>query len=297
MSTLIKEFDQICSELESQKIISRAGHDFWTFGNKPKHLLSILIHGNETLGISLINDFLNKIKSKEKVTSFGFLLGNRQAGLANKRFIGRDLNRSFLTESNDHGEEKRAKEIQEYSKQFEFILDIHQTSHTSEKEFFLCRNHSPSLEMAEIFHESPLVFLKEAKMSSEGEGFGSFCLEESIHFLTVELGKMGFQQNFFDLGKDIINKFLKYTGKKKEINLSRDSYVFSHTIHKRNESDHLIPGLVNFQKIKKGTALLQDGTGISPIDGYTLFPKYGEYQKFSKDLCQILEKKKLEDVI
>ncbi len=289
MNTELKKFDSLIDQSHIQKV----ANDCWIIGKNPKHLLSIMIHGNETLGLHLINYLLEQPSQKP----FGLILGNREATLINKRFVERDLNRSFLEKNNEKFEENRAKEIETFASTFQYVLDIHQTSHDSEREFFLCRNHKESLQMAEIFPSSPLVFLREPKMSSEGEGFGSFALKNSLPFLTVELGKMGFNQDYFDKGLEIIHNFLDFEGEVQSINLERSCYLFSKKVIKQSEDDLLVSGLTNLQPVSKGKNLLKNREFLCPIEGYTLFPKYGDYQKFSIDLCQILEKKKLKDVV
>ncbi len=287
-----KELQKFDSLIEQPHVL-KVGNDCWVVGEDPKHLLSIMIHGNEILGLHLINDLLENPPS----VSFGLVLGNRQATMMNKRFFQRDLNRSFLEKGTSKLEERRAKEIESFARRFEYILDIHQTSNDAASEFFLCRHHKESLQMSQIFSDSPLVFLKESKMSSEGEGFGSFALAESLPFLTVELGKMGFDPEYFKKGQKVIQEFLTYKGENLQIDSERDAYIFSHKVIKENEDDHLIEGIINFQFLNQGLNMLKEREYRCPIDGYALFPKYGEYQKFSIDLCQILEKKKLKDVV
>ena len=76
-------------------------------------LISGLIHGDEVIGIEIINSLLRRLSSKEIscAINLGFLLGNVEAARQSKRYLEEDLNRSFGLKRIDKIEEKRAREI------------------------------------------------------------------------------------------------------------------------------------------------------------------------------------------
>lgn len=79
------------------------------------------MHGNEQLGIDVV-----KLFEKSPVSGIDLLLANQQAITVNTRFTGADLNRSFP--GGDGGyESKRAKEILEITKDYDVVLDFHNT--------------------------------------------------------------------------------------------------------------------------------------------------------------------------
>ena len=91
-------------------------------------------HGNELTGVYLVNKFnlfpdLLERDSFECMT----LLANPQAITANRRYISRDLNRSFANEDLSNSEltgyeEKRAKEIATQLADIDLIIDLHSST-------------------------------------------------------------------------------------------------------------------------------------------------------------------------
>lgn len=81
------------------------------------------MHGNEPLGISLV-----KIFQKKTIRNIDAILANEKAIKENRRFIKKDLNRSFPGDINSKNyEEKRAAEILEACKRYDLVLDFHNT--------------------------------------------------------------------------------------------------------------------------------------------------------------------------
>lgn len=80
------------------------------------------MHGNETLGLEVVRLF-----KKSPVVDVDVVVANENAANANVRFTGKDLNRSFPGNSNAAYEDKRAQELLELAKQYDFVLDFHNT--------------------------------------------------------------------------------------------------------------------------------------------------------------------------
>ena len=81
------------------------------------------MHGNETLGIQVVQYFLNN-----PVKDVDVMLANEQAIIANSRFIKKDLNRSFP--GNVRGElyeDRRAAWILAKTKKYDVVIDFHNT--------------------------------------------------------------------------------------------------------------------------------------------------------------------------
>ena len=75
--------------------------------------------------------------SYKKIT---FILGNKNAALQNMRYIERDLNRSFDTESTETAEHKRAKEIEKILKKKKYRKSI-----KVEPKNFICKEIKPTI--------------------------------------------------------------------------------------------------------------------------------------------------------
>ena len=81
------------------------------------------LHGDETLGIEIVR--LLKEKPIQNVTT---IFGNPSAIATNTRYCDKDLNRVFPGKENGCIEEVRAKQIVDFAKNFDLILDFHNTT-------------------------------------------------------------------------------------------------------------------------------------------------------------------------
>lgn len=82
------------------------------------------MHGNEPLGLAVVKAFQTSPAKNIEV-----VLANQKAILVNKRFVSADLNRSFPGDpSSTIYEIKRAAEIVELCKQFDVVMDFHNTN-------------------------------------------------------------------------------------------------------------------------------------------------------------------------
>lgn len=81
------------------------------------------MHGNEPLGLALVQAFTQK-----PVEDVGVVLANEPALRANCRFTGQDLNRSFPgNKESAQYEEKRAVKLLELCQEYDVVFDFHNT--------------------------------------------------------------------------------------------------------------------------------------------------------------------------
>lgn len=81
------------------------------------------MHGNEPLGLEVVRLFKNR-----PVTGVDIVVANKEATKANKRFTGKDLNRSFPGNASIMAyEDRRAKELLKLAKKYDVVLDFHNT--------------------------------------------------------------------------------------------------------------------------------------------------------------------------
>jgi len=91
---------------------------------KSKLLFILATHGDEGFSLNLLKDLEKKIP-KEKF-GYNWIIGNPKALRKKQRFIDADLNRCAPGNINSQiYEEKRATEIVELSKSYNFVIDIH----------------------------------------------------------------------------------------------------------------------------------------------------------------------------
>ncbi len=90
----------------------------------PRVLVNICSHGNETIGLEV-----EKLFKYTKITngSVTFNFANPWAAEQHKRFIEKDLNRSFPGSETGLFEERVANEMSKYIPLFDYVFDIHST--------------------------------------------------------------------------------------------------------------------------------------------------------------------------
>ena len=86
------------------------------------------MHGNELLGLEIVNMFI-----KKPVNGVDVIVANEEATRANSRFTGKDLNRSFPGDGRSTYEDKRAQELLGLAKQYDVVLDFHNTGENFSK--------------------------------------------------------------------------------------------------------------------------------------------------------------------
>ncbi|OGY35180.1 MAG: hypothetical protein A3E36_00700 [Candidatus Andersenbacteria bacterium RIFCSPHIGHO2_12_FULL_45_11b] len=90
----------------------------------PRVLVNVCSHGNETLGIEVL-DKLKEISIQSG--SVIFHIANELALKEGKRFIDSDLNRSFPGSVTGGYEEQVAFQMMQYIPNFDYVIDIHST--------------------------------------------------------------------------------------------------------------------------------------------------------------------------
>lgn len=86
-------------------------------------LLIVSTHGDEKIGLEIIKKLIDKGYKDD----FDFLIANPKAMILNKRYVDSDLNRSYPGDKNsDKYEERRASQIFNITKDYKYIIDIHE---------------------------------------------------------------------------------------------------------------------------------------------------------------------------
>lgn len=165
-----------------------------------KIVISACVHGNETIGIDVINELIKTIKYDLLIDcEIAFIVCNPKAVYLNKRFIDVDMNRRFFHEninkikesSNlENHEDLMIKNILEYLENVNYLFDIHSTTLPSIP-FVYCSNTSKHIEVSRFFNVGYIV-LPSDKMINEYPEF-SFGLDNYIDSkggigITIEAG-------------------------------------------------------------------------------------------------------------
>lgn len=272
------------------------------------------VHGNETAGIEAL-ELLFKMLEVEPTTNpyFRFrgrilgLKGNLQALQQKVRYLEKDLNRQWIPENtsrilNSHPENLKAEdkeiyeilsllhqEIDQYNPPKMILLDLHTTSAYGGI-FTIVNETRESLEIGTQLHAPVILGLtKGIKGTSlhyfKDENFPvptvAVSFEAGQHdeplsvnrslaavincLRTVECVRKQDVENRHD---ELLIDFSK--------NLPKVNELISNYHVKENDSFELVPGLRNFQPVKKGQLLGHDGNEPihAPDNGLILMPRY-----------------------
>lgn len=265
----------------------------------PSLTLSSLVHGNEVIGIYILNKVFSEILSGSiRIQKpIALIAANREAALAGKRFLDRDLNRSFGREEQSTREDRICRLIKPILAQSTYTLDLHQTILGTESPFFIFRAHKKGFDFATALNpDLPIVTLWKDKASVDGRILTEFNIEKGLVAITLELGKAGYDPHQVELGVAICKRAIEVSSKDLEAhNLEKSKlYLLDWFYRPTTKEAALDPGLQNFSTMIKGQRLGMDGKReiLSPFDGKVLFPKYGEYAKSSSELfCALVSMK------
>lgn len=85
------------------------------------------LHGNETVGIGVVEQLLAMVRGKIKAGTVNIIIGNTAACEANVRFIDKDANRLWGHNLLDIPEQWRVEELKPFLAQADLVLDVHST--------------------------------------------------------------------------------------------------------------------------------------------------------------------------
>lgn len=154
-----------------------------------------ITHGNELAGLAVINQILHQILSGliDLRIPLALVLGNPAAAQANRRFLDRDLNRSFRREQQSLREERRASELAVVLGDSAYLVDFHQVTRPSDRPFFIFPYQAKNYAFARAIGPRHTIVTHWGKpFSSEG-----MCTDEYVNScggtgISFELGQNGF---------------------------------------------------------------------------------------------------------
>lgn len=281
--------------------------DTYGFSLVPKNEVEILFtgltHGNELIGIQIINLMLEHIKENPNFSSkIAFLLNNVEAYKKNVRFLETDLNRSFCRTHLETLEHKRAREIETVieSLNLQLIIDLHQTSEPSDGVFMMVPEIAHHIRIANnITTKCPIVTYSASEgFSSKGKTLGEFAEQKAIIEVVFELGQKGFN----------LERATEYKNLLLQLNLNclENVKVHSQDIEYLHLTDkvpllkdyRLVNGIRSLSSLKKGEILARHIENQSleykcPQDAVAIFPRYENITDFDTELTLLAFKKKL----
>lgn len=251
-------------------------------------VLLALVHGDEYAGLPVLNTVCRLLDAGviDPAATIAFVLGNVEAARAGKRFLERDLNRSFARTQTDTLEDRRAREIERVLARARFCVDLHQTIEPCDTPFFIFAYDERHLRFAQsITTDLPVVTYRGKQFSTLATGLTLY--EYVAHIgsvgIAVELGQKGFGFYSEAVG---LKAALGAIATMKALAAGNDLPALSDTANPLYTWQAVIPypegeaalddGLVNFQIITRGQRLGMSGHEpiVAPANGALLFPKY-----------------------
>jgi succinylglutamate desuccinylase len=207
--------DSLCRALAARYPVTSPAESTWAFtppgalappaGKRYGLTLMGITHGNETAGLAVMNGLLAHLVSGalNLQIPLAIVLGNPWAARENKRFLERDLNRSFARPSPTAMEERRAAALMPILAESAFLIDFHQTTRRSERPFFIFPYTPEGYALARRVAPRIAVVTHWGKpFSAEGR-----CSDEYVNSMggvgvSLELGQNGFDPYQIGVGID-----------------------------------------------------------------------------------------------
>jgi succinylglutamate desuccinylase len=300
MSRILNEIDSFLQSKESliQRGFSVKSIDDYGFviqGNKQSERIDLLItglvHGNEVIGVEIMNQIVNHlILDKEIKINLGLLLCNIEAAKKDTRFIESDLNRSFSVAEVTTLEHRRATKIAKVVDQADFIFDLHQTVEPSLTPFFVIEHNHELIQIANhLLPQFPIVTFGQGGFSKSGKTMLEYSSSIGTKAMVIECGQKGFSK---ELSTKVANACLDLITNLKNTVIEKPKEIsVLHLVGSITNmgNTHLVPGLVSYVPIKQGQVLAHEGVIEikAPFDGRLVFPSYGEKARTNHELCNL----------
>lgn len=262
-----------------------------------------ITHGNEVAGLPIVNTFLREILADPARLRIplALILGNPVAARQNRRFVDRDLNRSFSRVQKATWEDQRARDLEGILSQSSFLLDLHQTSEPSETPFFIFPYTANGYRFARaVAPRLPVVTHWGAPFSKDGQCTDEYVIACGGTGITLELGQNGMTREAIEAGTAAARAALDVATRKlagEDFPQPADApalYTWGEILpFPASGGNPLKPGWYNFKAVQKGDVLgnTPNGPLIASLAGRMLFPKYVRDAGAPRpaELCRILK--------
>lgn len=297
LQTEILKFRAYVEKLTSYGQITFAGPDIVKFTpNKSLKKMKVgflaLIHGNEVIGLPILNTLIQNLLNGTLAPDFEILfgLGNLPAAYADKRFLDTDLNRCFGLATDSSPEEKRAREIERYLlNEVDYLIDLHQTVQVSQNPFFIFQYSSQNCfsHLNLMNTKFPVVLQFDNIGDSQGLSTDEYLRSRGRFGVALELGQIGVTHEKFNDGLSVCIDFIKNLNQYENYEALDTPYVgklnfplfeISERLLAPEDNSSLDPVWSNFTKFEKGEMLGMSPSGpvLAPRAGCVLFPKINQ---------------------
>lgn len=273
-------------------------------GKESALTMMAVTHGNEVGGIAVLNQLLELIGQGLIRLTYPLTigLGNPAASMTDRRFLERDLNRSFLRANTDSVEDQRARELEPILEKTAFFVDIHQTIEPSSHPFLIFPYLPASFEFGrQIAPDMPIVTHWGSGFSKDGSCTDEFVNKKGGVGLTIELGQKGFSNYQEGVGLRAMLRALMVVGQRlagrpwQAPDHQPEIYTWAEVLPFPEGEAGLDEGWYNFRRVEKGQRLGyckgHEKEILAGLSGPILFPKYpaSPHEPRPKEICRIMK--------
>lgn len=294
LSQELNQFKKYCSKKKLGEFYVHAIDEFGFEVSKnetqseEKHDLTFMAinHGDEVSGIAVLNQLCKKIDSgaiKPEI-SIVFLLGNVKAALQGKRYLERDMNRTFGYRSDSALESERVLALESIIKRSHFMVDLHQTIEPTHTPFFVFKYGYLAARFANKLHANYPVITHHKFTPSVMGGMRAdeFASKSGCIAVSLELGQKGFTEASISTGLEVSIEAIEVVKNwtsicNQPVVKMNAMYTFQHIELYPEQYVELVPSLKNFEPVTSGQIIGETECKEKltiPIDGFLLFPKY-----------------------
>lgn len=274
--------------------VTEAGPDILRFSpnrkicsRKIKIGLLALVHGNEIIGLPILNTLLNGLVSGLIHTEHEIIFGLGHLPAANKdaRYLENDLNRSFGLSTEQSPEDLRAREIEKYLlNEVDYLIDLHQTIQHTLTPFFIFQFSSKNClsHISLINSKFPTVLQFDAIGETQGLSTDEYLRGRGRFGVALELGQIGLTPEKFDVGVSTCARFIEKLNRFdtfEQLNIPFNGKIefplfeIKERMLAPDDNSKLDPCLSNFAKFTKGQVIGTSASGpiLAPTEGCVLF--------------------------
>lgn len=283
-------------------------------GQGPLFICLGAMHGNEPAGVKAI-ELVLKMLEVEPIRhpqfryrgNFVGLVGNLKAYQEGKRFIDKDLNRSFNAEKLDMLKQKNAEDLKQEDKEFlgldktvrklidkydpseVILLDLHTTS-SHGGIFTICRDIDHDIELGKAMHAPIVLGMLEGLQGTTLHYFVTEHLGVKTTPITFESGQhveglsvtravagiINCMKAIGSIAADVVENHHEDILIKYSESLPKVTRLFARHAIVDNDGFTMNPGYLNFQKVFQGEIVGENKNGPVTIetDGRILMPLY-----------------------
>lgn len=263
-------------------------------------LFTALTHGNEVIGIQILNLLLREFETEPNIgKSIAFLLNNVPAYEKNSRFTESDLNRAFLSAEVQSFEQRRADEIEQVITRLKpkLIIDLHQTTAASLGPFSVIPEEPGLIQLAyKLAPEYPIITFDPIGFSSQGKTLTEYALIHQIPAVVFEIGEKGFHEELARSFKNLLLAELKEADFTQNNVMSSIEYFHISQKIPNHRNHRLKPGFSNLSIISKDqivSANTEEEFCLAEAESLMIFPRYENILKQEPVIGLLARRKEL----